>query len=220
MTFALMISEAVRAANPNADDAHVARVVAGVSADPAWRDLTWLTRELASGVLETQLKARAVAISNALKNVEAAEPATAEREPADIAARFDLTPEEWKRTPPAKRLELIAAAEEKAKGDAAEATQLAALRARAAEGKLSPAEKLHLARLDTPTAATKAQRRDPAWKRAQEESASLETLRKIKHGHDLEAASGAYPPTYREMHRQHSARIGKIIEEREAAGEA
>ena len=215
MTFALMISEAVRSADPNADDAHVSRVVAGVSADPAWRDLTFLTRDLAAGTLATQLAARAVTISKALQRAESMDAPSAQ--PQSVASRYEMTDQEFRALPPAKKRELREAAEKHDAREEQAGADVAGLQAKLAAGTITPTEKLTLAHL-TP-GPTKAQRRDPAWKRAQEESASLETLRRNKYGHDVEAASGARPPTYREMHRQHSERIAAIIKKREDAGE-
>lgn len=217
MTFAEMIAAAVRSADPNADAEHIARVVDGVSADDAWKDLTWLTPALASGVLQTQLNARAVAISNALKLAEQQNPAKAHAKsasPAAIAERFEMSIEQFRALPPAKRRELAEAAAnaEREPRD----SDVENLKAKQAAGKLSLTEKLTLARLENP-GPTRAQRRDPKWIQSQQTHASVETLERLKRGHDQIWPSGNYPQVLRDHHKAESERLSALIAEKKAA---
>lgn len=215
MSFAEMIAEAVRASDPNADDAHVARVVAGVSADPAWKDLTWLTPSLASGVLQTQLNARAVAISKALKIAETAEQAPVSAAAKPVHERYDMTAQEFRALPPHKKRELAEAAASHDAKEARASDNITALKAKAEAGTITPTERLTLAHL-TP-GPTKAQRRDPMWRRAQEETASVAELQKLIRGHEQIYASGAYPEVLRADHRAQADRLRNIIKQREEA---
>lgn len=220
--FDQMISEAVLADDPNADAEHITRTIAGITSDPSWRDLQFLTPALASGSLAVALAARAVAISTALKSA-AATPASTTPSAMDaktLAARLGMSEIEFSRLPPAKRRELHEAFAERETQKQKVDADIAGLKAKAEAGTISPTERLTLARLTEEPTPTKAQRRDPRFIAAQESRASLKTLRETKRGHDLTAASGSYPPQYRQMHAAHSERIGKIIAEREAAGEA
>ena len=217
MTFAEMIAAAVRSADPNADAEHISRVVAGVSADDAWKDLTWLSQPIASGVLQTQLNARAVTISNALKLAEQQVPAKAHAKsasPADVAQRFEMSIEQFRALPPAKRRELTEAAAnaEREPRD----SDIDNLKAKREAGTLSLVEKLTLSRLENP-APTKAQRRDPKWIQSQQTHASVETLERLKRGHDQIWPSGNYPQVLRDHHKAESERLAALITEKKAA---
>lgn len=193
---------------------HTRRVIAGVSASEEWRDLLFLTPSLASGTLATQLAARAVAISKALKLAESTDrPVTPQDKP--IHERFDMSADEFRKLPPHKRRELR---EEAAKHDVREeaGSDLTALKAKQAAGKLSLTEKLTLSRLENP-APTKAQRRDPSWIAAQQTHASVETLERLKRGHDSIWPSGNYPQVLRDHHRAESERLSALIAEKKSA---
>jgi hypothetical protein len=193
---------------------HTQRVIAGVSADPAWRDLTFLTPALASGTLATQLAARAVAISNALKTAETRQaPATPQERP--IHERFEMSAEEFRKLPPHKKRELR---EEAAKHDAREEAgpDVAALKVKQAAGTLSLVEKLTLARLENP-GPTRAQRKDPLWVQSQQTHASVETLERLKRGHDQIWPSGNYPEVLRSHHKAESERLAALIEAKKQA---
>lgn len=214
--FELMIANAVRKAEPGADDAQVARVIAGVCADPDWRDLTFLTPQLAEGMYATQLAARAVAINAALKKaasrIETPEPAT------PIHARFDMTTEEFRALPPQKKRELREAAAKHDEREAEAGEEVAALKAKLAAGTITPTEKLTLGHL---TAPTKAEKRTPNWQQAQEAIASLPSLRSLIRGHEqVYGATSSYPKSLRDHHEAEANRLRTIIREREAAGEA
>jgi hypothetical protein len=217
--FALMVREAVLAADPQADDQHVNRVVAGVAAHAEWKDLTWLSRDLASGSLASSLAARAQVISTALKNVETNTPVTAAAntdEAQAIRAAFDLSDDAWRKLPPEDKLRLRAGLADKQAEKAAAKSNVEALKAKAEAGTLTPTEKLTLARL-TEEPVTKAKRRDPVFIRSQQERASTTELLKLIRGHEQIYASGNYPQVMRDDHKKHADRLRAIIATRENA---
>ena len=215
--FKQMIRDAVLASDPHADAAHIDRVVAGIVAHDDWRDLTWLSRDLASGMYANALAERAVSLSSALKKVVA--PNTAPTTDAKtLAAKFGMTEIEFGRLPPAKRRELHDAfAEREAQQQKADA-DVAGLKAKADAGTIKPEERLLLARL-TEQAPTKQQRRDPVFIRSQQERASTEELQKLIRAHEQVYGSGQYPQVMRDDHRRHADRLRAIIKEREAVRE-
>lgn len=218
--FRTMIIDAVKARDPQADDQHVKRVVAGIAAHGEWKDLTWLSRDLASGTLATQLAARAVAISAALKQAESGTPtitAANTDEAQAIRAAFDLTPEQWRATPPETKLRLRAGLAEKQAEKKAAAANTEALKAKIDAGAATPAQKLEYARLTQPEAPTKAMRRDPVFIRSQQERASTAELLKMIRGHEQVYGSAAYPEVLRADHRKHADRLRAIIAGREAS---
>lgn len=215
-----MIRDAVLASDPNASAEHIARTVAGVAAHADWRDLTWLSRDLASGSLAAGLAARATAISAALKQAESSTPAIAPTntdEAQAIRAAFDLTPEQWRATPPETKLRLRAGLAEKQAEKKAATANAEGLKAKIDAKTATPAKKLEYARLTQPEAPTKAMRRDPVFIRSQQERASTAELEKMIRGHEQIYASGQYPQVMRDDHRRHADRLRAIIAEREAS---
>lgn len=216
--FDAAIATAVRSAVPDAGADLIKTVTAGVVADPVWAALSWMDAATAEGALAQGLAEKATTLAKAVNAATTGvqlSPSPANDAKA-LAARLGMTEVEFSRLPPAKRRELHEAAEAPKKKQAE--TDVAGLKAKAEAGTITPTERLTLARL-TEEPMSKEKRRDPRFIEAQQSRASLTELRKLKYAHDVEAASGARPPTHRAMHAAHSERIAAIIKKREDAGQ-
>lgn len=147
----------------------------------------------------------------------AAPKASSLSEAQQICAAFDLDAAAWRAMPPSDKLRLRSELAGKVAADAAEKNATDLLAEKVQSGKATPSEKLEFARRTGATGPTRAQKRDPMWRRAQEETASVEQLRNLVRGHEQIYCSAAYPEVLRADHRAQAERLRNIIKQREEA---
>lgn len=211
--FTAAVARAFAAAGVSADN----QAIADFAADLEGREYFAFSAKHGSPTL-IEMDAEAILAAVRLAHTKATprEDAPLKSQTQTVAERFEMSPEEWKRLPPERKLALAAEAERKSNGG--DDLSTAAIRQRVADGKGSLQDKLALARIDSPSP-TKEERRSPAWRLAQERQCTIRTLEVTLQGHRNLSVQGSVPQVKRDFHAAEAQRIAGIIEQKRAAGE-